>query len=266
MKTRISIIFGLISLVFTACDRPIQTMVVPTSPPGPSQTWIDAPLPNSILPLLPYKLVFHGASFVGVTEFEIKVNGNIEAVVPSLSSSSGGAQYGTLFLGEYTWTPPSPGVYLILVRAKGNGVFSLPDQVTVTVAGDFASSSPTPTVGKNEQCTFTALINQFCNRGEGYDAIDNFVAGQSAQIIGRSTDGLFWYVIGPNYGEVCTVLTEEGFGEVSDGCETMPRFTPMPTPIPTESPLGCTVRQAGGTIICVYPCPAGANPGESCRP
>ena len=265
MKTRIWIIFGLISIVFAACDRPIRTSVIPTSPPGPSQTWIDAPLPNSTIPLLPYKLVFHGASFVGITEFEIKVNGNIEAAVPPVSTGSGGAQYGTLFLGEYYWTPPAPGDYLILVRAKGNGVFSMPGQVKVTVANDAVElARPTPAAEEAKQCVYTAKISQFCRRSSSMDfeAIDNFIPGQSAPVEGQSTDGFFWYVIGPNNGELCTVPSEERFGEVSGDCEILPKFTPMPE----ESLLGCTVRQAGGDIICVYPCPAGAAPGETCTP
>ena len=109
---------------------------------GPSQTWIDAPLHNSNLPLLPYKLVFHGASFVGVTEFEIQINGALIGTVPPVSSGSGGPQYGTLFLGEYEWTPPAPGTYLVQVRAKGNGQFSSPDQVQVTVNGGKITSLP----------------------------------------------------------------------------------------------------------------------------
>ena len=262
MKTRIWIIVGFISIVFAACERPIKTLVLPTSQPGPSQTWIDAPLPNSNLPLLPYKLVFHGASFVGVTEFEIKINGNTEATVPPLSTGSGGGQYGTMFLGEYLWNPPAPGTYLILVRAKGNGIYSPSDQVQVTIAGaEFELTNPTPPAIEIEECTYTAIINQYCRRDPGFEAIDNFIPGQSAAVIGQSTDGVFWYVIGPNYGELCTVPAEDGFGEVSGDCD-IPRFTPMPT----ETSIGCTVRQAGGAIICVYPCPDGAAPGEACTP
>ncbi len=80
-----------------ACNGPVRA----TPAPGPSQTWIDAPLNGSILPLSPYKVVFHGASFVGVTEFEVKINGAVIATVPPISQGSGGAVYGTIFLGEY---------------------------------------------------------------------------------------------------------------------------------------------------------------------
>ncbi len=267
MKTRIWIVFGLISIVLGACVRPDATPVRPTLPPGPSQTWIDAPLDNATLPLHEYKLVFHGASFVGITEFEIKINGNAEAVVPPLSTGSGGSQYGTLFLAEYNWNPPSPGEYLIQVRAKGNGVYTLPDQVKVFIASDgFEPANPTPAAEEAKECTFTAEINQFCRLGPsmGFEAIDNFIPGQSAPVLGESTEGLFWYVLGPNYGGLCTVSTEPEFGAVNGDCEILPRFTPMPPP--PESPLGCTIRQAGGAIICVAPCPAGAAPGEPCTP
>lgn len=265
MKTKIWIIFGLISIILTSCEKPKTTFFRPTSPPGPSQTWIDAPLPNANLPLLPYKLVFHGASFVGITEFEIKVNGNAEATVPPSGTGSGGSQYGTLFLGEYTWNPPAPGTYLIELRTKVNGIYSPPAQVQVSVASDgFEPADPTPSVKEAQECVYTALINHFCRRGPGleFEGIDNFVPEQDAPVIGQSTDGLFWYVLGPNYGDVCTVPVDNGFGEVSGACETLARFTPMPTP----PPAGCTIRQAGGEIICVSPCPSGAAPGDPCTP
>ncbi len=268
MKAKIWIILGILSIVLAACDQPKRATALPTSPPGPSQTWIDAPLHNSTIPLLPYKLVFHGASFVGVTEFEIQINGALIGTVPPVSSGSGGPQYGTLFLGEYEWTPPAPGTYLIQVRAKGNGQFSSPDQVQVTVSGGKITplpfeSIPTPTDTLIEiqqstftpipfepiptptntlvevmQCKHTAIISHFCRLGPGmgYEAIDNFVPGQSAPIVGQSTDGFFWYVQGPNYGELCTVPTAPKFGESDGNCDQLPRFTPKPLPTPTNTP------------------------------
>ena len=265
MRTRIGILLGLITIVITACEKPFPTLVVPTDPPGPSQTWIDAPLPNATLSLKPYTLVFHGASFVGIDEFEIEINGSVEASVPPLSTGSGGSQYGTMFMSEYSWDPPAKGTYLIQIRSKGNGSYSPPAQVQVTVGGsDFDKDENTPPIKEVEECTYTASINHFCRRGpgSGFTEIDNFVPEQSAPVIGQSPDGFFWYVIGPNYGEVCTVPVDDGFGVVFGDCEILPAFTP----IPEESRSGCTVRQTGGGIICVSPCPDGAVPGEFCTP
>jgi hypothetical protein len=84
----------MISIILAGCEKPTKTLVVPTTPPGPSQTWIDSPLPNARLHLQPYTLIFHGASFVGVTEFEIEINGTVEASVSPNSTGSGGSEYG----------------------------------------------------------------------------------------------------------------------------------------------------------------------------
>ena len=132
---RLWIIFALFCIMCVACNKPLNASILPTpSPPlGPSQAWVDAPLHNSNLPLLPYNLVFHGASFVGITEFEVQINGVVLATIPPTSSGSGGAEFGTLFLGEHLWTPPAPGTYLIAVRAMGNGQYSPLAQVQVTV-------------------------------------------------------------------------------------------------------------------------------------
>jgi hypothetical protein len=289
MKVKTWMMLALICFGLAACDQPERATGSLSPVPNPSQTWIDAPLPNSNIALLPYKIVFHGASFVGISEFELQVNGAVVAMVPPVSTSSGGSQYGTLFLGEYLWTPPALGTYLIAVRAKGNGQFSSLDQVQVTVGGDDVeemaplrstpTASPTPsptftaTIEEPVECTFRAITNLFCRLGPGkdYKDIDSFVPGQTAPIVGQSLDGYYWYVLGPISGRTCTVPADPRFGETTGDCENKPLFTPIPptltpTPTPTEQPLGCTVRQAGGAIICVSPCPAGASPGETCTP
>ncbi len=244
MKAKLFILLGLISLLLASCDLP-QRPALATDLPGPNQTWIDAPLPNSTLPLLPYNLIFHGASFVGVTEFEVKINGSLVVTVPPISSGSGGPNYGTLFLGEYLWSPSSPGIYIISIRAKGNGQFSSPDQVQITITGGKEKElplepipTPTETLIELRQCTYIAIIKHFCRLGPGtgYEGVDTFVPGQSAPVVGQSTDGFFWYVTGPNYGELCTVPMAEQFGETEGDCDQLARFTPMPLPTPTNTP------------------------------
>jgi len=234
MKSKIWVIILIISILISACDKPVRA----TPAPGPSQTWIDAPLDGSTLPLAPYTVVFHGASFVGVTEFEVQINGSVIAAVAPISQGSGGAVYGTLFLGEYNWVPQSSGTYLITVRVKGNGVYAPPDQVQVTIKGakeiDLPAEAPQVVV---KDCIFTATINLFCRIGPGviYNPIDNFIPGQSAPIIGQSVNGIFWYVIGPNYGELCTVPKAPEYGETTGLCDQQPRFTPIPPPSPTPT-------------------------------
>jgi hypothetical protein len=293
MKMEKWIILIILCTSISACDRPelASSSYPQISSSGSINTWIDAPLPNANIPLLPYNLVFHGASLPGIDEFEVQINSVVIATVLPTSSNSGGIGQGTLFLGEYLWTPPAPGTYLIMVRAGVQGQFSSSDQVLVTVSGEEIEvtsplpSTPTPTPTSTPspthtttleeplECTFTALVNLFCRLGPGidYKEVDSFVPGQSANIVGQSHDGFFWYVLGPNSGKVCTVPKDAQFGETSGDCDDKPRFTPIPptitpTPTPTEEPTGCTVLQPDGSIMCVVPCPTGAEPGEACTP
>lgn len=296
LKKGIFLVFVLLCFSGPACKRPNQVGVLPVSPPiEPVQTWIDAPLPNANLPLEPYKIVFHGFSFVGITEFELQINGLAIGTVPAAPSSSGGAESETLFIGEYIWTPPSPGTYLIKVQSGRNGLFSAPEQVQVTIAGveiedtaslditptstatPTATPTPTSTVEEARACVLTALVNLFCRPGTGHEPVDSFTPGQSAPVIGQSQ--FLWKVIGVNNGVECTVPKDDTLVETIGDCENLPIFVPLPPPtstntptprptaISTEKPLeGCTVRQPGGAIDCVVPCPAGAAPGNPCTP
>lgn len=60
---------------------------------------------------------------------------------------------------------------------------------------------------------------------------------------------------------------DDSFVKVEGDCDSISEFTPLPRPEPTASkdPVQCcTVRQIGGAITCVFPCPDGAAPGEAC--
>lgn len=105
-----------------------------TPTPAPqSQTWIDKPLQNMTLPVAPYTIGFHAASLNGITDFEVSVNGVVEANVPPQMTGPGGNGT-TLFYAEHVWTPPGPGSYQIQVRAmNGYSVYGPPAQVDVTV-------------------------------------------------------------------------------------------------------------------------------------
>jgi hypothetical protein len=289
MKNNKWAVFLIICLGLAACTLPTR-MKNSISYVPPLQAWIDAPLDNYNIPLLPYKVIFHGAGTSGVDEFELKINGMVIATIPATPSKSGEYDSETLFLGEYLWTPPTPGTYLISVRVQKQGEFSNEDQVRVIVDGEEAEVIPTstltptltitptltltpshtPTATQREPvaCIFTALMGLNCRDGPGiiFNELDSFVKDQSAVVVGKSTAGYHWYVIGPNFGRVCAVPNDPVYGKTEGDCDEKPLFTPPPTPTLTESPSGCTVRQSGGDIICVYPCPAGAVPGNPCRP
>jgi len=83
--------------------------------------------------------------------------------------------------------------------------------------------------------------------------------------LGLSPDGFFAQIEGVNNLLACYVPLGERYGILEGACGDLPTLIPPPLP-PTETPqiVGCTQRQAGGDIICVYPCPDRAAPGEAC--
>lgn len=127
--------------------------------------------------------------------------------------------------------------------------------------------TPTPT-STPEACTYTAVVNVFCRTGPGgsiYPEVDSFLTGQSAPVYGFSPDRYFAQVQGINNLVACYVPLGGRYGLLSGACEDLPLLNPPPPPPTATQPLeGCTVRQAGGEIICVYPCPVGVSPGEVC--
>ena len=291
MNSKQRLILALFCIAIAACNKPDP--VRPT--PSPNQTWIDAPLHGSTLPIAPYSIVFHAASPSGIDTFEVQIDGVVLDTVAPMSTGSGGSNYGTLFHSESTWTPAAPGTYLISVRSKSSsGPFSSPALAQVTVVSDLElqastppavltlpateglpvftppptpTPAPTPTATPGE-CIYTALANLYCRTGPGsslYPAVDSLVPGQSSHVLGLSPDGFFAQIEGVNNLLACYVPLGERYGILEGACGDLPTLIPPPRP-PTETPqiVGCTQRQAGGDIICVYPCPDRAAPGEAC--
>lgn len=291
MNSKQRLILALFCIAIAACNKPDPVR----PPPSPNQTWIDAPLHGSTLPIAPYSIVFHAASPSGIDTFEVQIDGVVLDTVAPMSTGSGGSNYGTLFHSESTWTPAAPGTYLISVRSKSSsGPFSSPALAQVTVVSDLElqastppavltlpateglpvftapptpTPAPTPTATPGE-CIYTALANLYCRTGPGsslYPAVDSLVPGQSSHVLGLSPDGFFAQIEGVNNLLACYVPLGERYGILEGACGDLPTLIPPPMP-PTETPqiVGCTQRQAGGDIICVYPCPDRAAPGEAC--
>ena len=239
MRSKFWFVAGIMAVLITACTLPTS------SPPAPAvQTWFDIPLSSpKTIPEAPYKLLFHGASPMGIQEFELKINSVFEAtVLPSLFSGNlGQGGENTLLYGEYLWKPPSPGTYVVEVRAKqaGNG-FGSPVQVTIIVEGQdpVVAEIVTPLQIK---CVFEAAVNLFCREGPGqiYPEIDSMVAGEMGEVVGISEDGQHVYLIGPNTGRQCAVPNATRYGGFSGNCDGLPVLPnpPLPEEIPTEAPI-----------------------------
>jgi len=106
-------------------------------------TWLDVLLNNIIIPQSPYNVVFHAASFTGISEFELKVNNALETAMAPLLTGSGGPNQGTLFYGEYSWHPPAPGLYLLEVSAySSDGQVGNTATAYVTVVAELQAEPP----------------------------------------------------------------------------------------------------------------------------
>jgi hypothetical protein len=138
MRIKMSAIFSLALIVLAACGPKAIPQVGFASA---NQAWIDAPLPDSHLPLAPVEIVAHAANPDGIASFEIDLNGQLLAkTVPDPASIDQ-----TLVYMRYTWQPAAPGTYLIEVQAMDNSNQpGAPAQVTVEVGGP--TPSPTATL------------------------------------------------------------------------------------------------------------------------
>jgi len=254
-----TVIFILFVLLGAACG-PTPVPPTPTPEMGPSQVWITTPASGAILPVAPVGLEFEGASLVGVTEFEIKVNGNVEAnVVPSTSGSCG-ANCGMKFFGEYLWTPPGIGTYTISLRALGNGQYSPSVEITIQIqnvvpaeapeeapAINTPTSTPIPDVIIPEKVIVIGLQNGNCRKGGGnqYDIVDTLMKDQSAEAVAMSEDGFYIKIIGPYLKVECWVwiqLVKVEQGDVKSlpihGYPPPPEQPQPPAPKPTPTPAG----------------------------
>lgn len=253
------VIFTLFVLLGTACG-PTPVPPTPTPEMGPSQVWIITPASGAILPVAPVGLKFEAASFVGVTEFEIKVNGSVEADVAPSGSGSCGANCGMKFFGEYLWTPPGAGTYAITLRAQGNGQYSPPDEIEITIKNtvivEAAKEPPailTPTVAPlpdvtiPEKVVVIGLKNGNCRKGGGnqYDIVDTLMKDQSAEAVALSEDGFYIKIVGPYLKVECWVWIELVNVEQGD-IKSLPVHAYPPPPEqpqpavtePTSTPVG----------------------------
>ncbi len=137
------LMLGVFGLLLVAWNKDAPPPLRPTPPP--IQTWWDAPLDGSQLPLGPVDLTFHGASPAGIQSFDLRINSTTFKTVPPSGTGSGGSQYGTLFWGETSWEPTAPGSYLLEVRSKeSGGQFGPFVQVQVVIGEGLHAQMSTP--------------------------------------------------------------------------------------------------------------------------
>lgn len=214
---------------------------------GGSQTWIDAPLPGSSLPLAEVEIVAHASSPDGIASFEINLNGQpLTSVDPDPGSLD--PNFKTM---RYSWQPAAAGKYLIEVRAFDSKHQNIPPaQALVQVEGQVATSTPTlvatetltPTftltlvpTDTRGPLTFTPGINPYCREGPGEifaPLRDPAMKGIAYLMDGRNADGT-WYRIMLTPAKGCWVPA--GVGTPSGDPMRLRVLAEVPTPtmIPT---------------------------------
>ena len=111
------------------------------------QAWIDAPLPETHIPLAPYEFVAHGTDQRGVSQLEWILDGASLGIVDAKNSAEKLATFMVL------WTPPGPGTYTLQVKAKnGANIWSDLDEAVFYVGNTtptltlIPSDTPTPVI------------------------------------------------------------------------------------------------------------------------
>ncbi len=201
--------------------------------------WIDVPLPASVYPPDPAKVLSHASSPNGISAFELSVDGEVVANNQAPPESTGD----TLVQMTQAWIPAGLGTYQLSVRAiDGLGDFGPSTSVFITISDELEEEedeeeeptvTPTvvePTVTPEEACVFEAAVNLFCRVGphSDYAEVESFTPGVTALVVGESHAGDHWYVLGPNSGRPCTVPKGPRFGSTTGACSPQPQFTPPP--------------------------------------
>jgi hypothetical protein len=247
-EKRIWIVLLLASALLAACG-PQNQLDAGT----PLQVWIDAPLNNSAIPEAAYTLVFSGASFGDpIGNFDVLVNGSAESSVPALyQTSQADANYS---YAQYEWLPPSPGSYLIQVRAYSGDQASALVQAYVVVGGPGEEPLPEEDFSEEPDAPEDLLLiaipsqNTNCRLGNSstyFDIADTLFEGDEYSPAARGQDNLWLYVPGPVYGSNCWAYIEsiELFlnGELV-AIEDVPLeilpvvpYPPLPTATPTPT-------------------------------
>ena len=127
------------SFLLSACGSSLEETISYISPEP--QTWIDAPLHKSTIPLAPYEIIMHATDATDIHQFEISIDNTVVAVVePSM-------QNGLLHSASLVWQPANEGVHYIKVRSKNiSNTWSNAATADVTVDGDFVYLTPPPEV------------------------------------------------------------------------------------------------------------------------
>lgn len=115
--------------------------------------WIDKPVTNTLHPLAPIEIVFHGAAGQSIAAYQLFVDDQlVEAGSPT---GSGFNIFGNLETITTTWNPNAPGEYTLKAQVQSNdGEWSGSAAVTITILAG-TPLSPTETLTPSITPTLT---------------------------------------------------------------------------------------------------------------
>jgi len=130
------LILIIICIVPTACNMPQSGQSA-----GTPQAWFDMPINNSSYPLASVQLVFHASDPGGISQAELRVDGQ-----PAGSFNSPDTK-ASLVTFNQNWTPLAPGKYTLQARARNNKqVWSEFTQTIIVIQGQRSSPQVDPTL------------------------------------------------------------------------------------------------------------------------
>ena len=185
----------LLAVLVASCNLPAS------SGPGPS-VWIDYPADGMSFSHGTLVVNSHSTSADAIAQVELYVNG------VSVRNDLNPEPSHSLVQMSQPWVPAGPGIYTIEVMARdsdGNERRSLPVRVVITgVIPPRTAIDITPPACLEPTARFSIPTN--CHEEPDLDreTVAVIPAGQSASILGRSEDGLWWLVRGAG-GESCWV-------------------------------------------------------------
>ncbi len=148
MKRLTLLMLTLSALLGAACD-PIKSPSAPIKT-GP-QSWIDAPLDGSAIPLAPVEVLSHSSDPLNVVQVELSVNGVVVRTDPNLDPSQ------RLVTMKQPWVPNAPGNYRLLVRAQNSAsVWGDYAEASVSIQPTGKTATPTPTATSTATPTATS--------------------------------------------------------------------------------------------------------------
>ncbi len=136
-------------LSLNACNLPDNKPPPAVQISGANQTWFDAPLNGSNLPLEPYEIVLHVYAASSVSQVELSANGSLLANLRKSSTN------GNLATFKYRWLPEAVGNYILTARAQGGGGAWGGEATTKVTINDFTE---TPTTTFTPTTTLTPTI------------------------------------------------------------------------------------------------------------